>query len=70
MNIPSPQTFTEPSLRLGFITTHFSEIDTGIEIFGGVKNLDQCLSGRFDWGKNGLVLRLCPGPQETRFYRD
>tara|TARA_R110002049_G_scaffold2962_4_gene23885 strand:+ start:4559 stop:6862 length:2304 start_codon:yes stop_codon:yes gene_type:complete len=43
--------FTELSLRLGY-NHPFSQIDTGIEIFGGIKNLTNAYQNDFDLGKN------------------
>ncbi|MBC8767381.1 TonB-dependent receptor [Arenibacter sp. BSSL-BM3] len=43
--------FTELSLRLGY-NHEFPKIDTGIEIFGGVKNLTNAYQDDFDMGKN------------------
>ena len=45
------QSFTELSLRLGY-NHPFSQIDTGIEIFGGIKNLTNAYQNDFDLGKN------------------
>lgn len=43
--------FTELSLRLGY-TFEFKNIETGMELFGGVKNLTNAYQDDFDIGKN------------------
>ncbi|MCK0190475.1 TonB-dependent receptor [Arenibacter sp. F20364] len=48
--VKSPS-FTELSLRMGY-EFEFPNIDTGMEVFGGVKNLTNAYQGDFDLGKN------------------
>jgi outer membrane receptor for ferrienterochelin and colicins len=43
--------FTELSLRLGY-SIEFPNIDTGVEVFGGLKNLTNAYQDDFDMGKN------------------
>ena len=47
----STPSFTELSLRLGY-SFEFPNIDTGMEVFGGVKNLTNAYQDDFDLGKN------------------
>ena len=47
----SSPSFTELSLRLGY-SFEFPNIDTGVEVFGGVKNLTNAYQDDFDLGKN------------------
>ncbi|MEG3655928.1 TonB-dependent receptor [Arenibacter palladensis] len=47
----STPSFTELSLRLGY-SFEFPNIDTGMEFFGGVKNLTNAYQDDFDLGKN------------------
>lgn len=43
--------FTEISLRLGY-TVEIEKLDTGLEFFGGVKNITNSYQSDFDLGKN------------------
>jgi outer membrane receptor for ferrienterochelin and colicins len=43
--------FTELSIRLGY-NFEFKNIETGMELFGGVKNLTNAYQDDFDIGKN------------------
>ena len=47
----SSSSFTELSIRLGY-DFEFPNIDTGLEIFGGLKNLTNAYQNDFDLGKN------------------
>ncbi|MEM0517629.1 TonB-dependent receptor [Aequorivita flava] len=43
--------FTELSLRMGY-TINLSKINTGLELYGGVKNITNSYQNDFDFGKN------------------
>ncbi len=59
-------TFFELNLKVGY-TFRFDMIDSGLEVFGGVKNITNACQDDFDTGKNrdsGYVY----GPASPRTY--
>ena len=48
VNTPS---FTELNIKVGY-TIPFESLDSGIEIFGGIRNITDAFQSDFDSGKN------------------